>query len=201
MASPAMAKLKALMTKNFLEMKRNIASTICEIFFPIIIISLFLVIRNFMGIDTHKFKEEDGVENYIFNRSTSNINFTYLISQSRHYNKINKTDNKWNDLQILPPLNICTWHNAKGHGRPRIAAVNVPEKIKKKIQSDYKFFDYPFDINENISDFNSTEDFKNYMKEVSYGETKENPEICFGIVFDSSNPFGFLILSKSIILV
>ena len=103
MASPAMAKLKALMTKNLLEMKRNIASTICEIFFPVIIIGLFLGVRTAMGIETYEFKnEEKSIQNYIFNRSTSNTNFS-LLSQSGFYNE---SVNKWKGLHIFPPLDI-----------------------------------------------------------------------------------------------
>ena len=49
MASPTVSKLKALMTKNLLEMKRNVGSTICEIFFPIILMGIFLGIRIAMG--------------------------------------------------------------------------------------------------------------------------------------------------------
>ena len=179
MASPAMAKLKALMTKNLLEMKRNIASTICEIFFPVIIIGLFLGVRTAMGIETYEFKnKEKSIQNYIFNRSTSNTNFS-LLSQSGFYNE---SVNKWKGLHIFPPLDICTPHNKKGKPRPKIAVVGrVPEDIKQKILSDYKFFNDNSTID--FKKFDDLKDFQDYMTGVSYGKN-ESETVCFGIVFD-----------------
>ena len=187
MASPTVSKLKALMTKNLLEMKRNVGSTICEIFFPIILMGIFLGIRIAMGYDTYEFDEEEGgIESYMFNRSTTNIHFQDRFNKS----DFNVNTSKWNGLHMIPPLNICTMYNEKKWGRPKIAAVNVPFEIKKQIVDDYKFLDIPFDYS-NFTDFNTTEQFKKAVTDKAYGNTNETEEFCFGIIYShNTTPEG-----------
>lgn len=50
MASSNCWKLRALMQKNLNIMKRNVCGTIAEVFFPIILMILVLVIRKAFGI-------------------------------------------------------------------------------------------------------------------------------------------------------
>ena len=59
-------KLRALMKKNLLVLKRNIISTLFEIFFPIILILLSYAIRKAFILETFYFSSEEGsIENYI----------------------------------------------------------------------------------------------------------------------------------------
>ena len=171
MASQTFRKLRALMTKNLIEMRRNILSTLCEIFFPIIVMIVFLLIRSAITIKTHTFENEEiSVKDFIYNRSTSN--FYYSENQS-----------EWYGLSLHSPLHICTMDNSKKWGRPRIATIGVPDEIKEQMITDYQFFKdiRPFDRN-NFTDFSTIEEFKDYMKNSSYG-SRNNPEICFGIFF------------------
>ena len=59
MASSNCWKLRALMQKNLNIMKRNVCGTIAEVFFPIILMILVLVIRKAFGIKEHTFGEEE----------------------------------------------------------------------------------------------------------------------------------------------
>ena len=179
MASPTISKLKALMTKNLLEMKRNVASTICEIFFPVILMALFLVIRIAMGDETYEFEEEEhGIDNYMITRSAVNVNYTEQLGIYE------KNATRWNGLDVFPPLNICTMYNEKKWGRPKIGIVKVPDEIKQHIIDDYQFFGHPLD-DDNFTEFPNISEFKKYMTDVAYGHKKDS-EICFGIVFDEN---------------
>ena len=180
MASPTISKLKALMTKNLLEMKRNVASTICEVFFPVILMAIFLGIRLALGYHTYEFEDEEKTVNkYMFTRSTSNIHYPEYIESENDYIE-NETN--WKGLHIFPPLNICSMYNEKKWGRPKIATVNVPEEIKEQIIKDYQVFNGSLNMS-NFTDFPTIEKFEEYMTDVAYG-SKNKSEICFGIVFN-----------------
>ena len=67
-------KLKALMKKNLLEMRRNICSTLCEIFFPIILMLLIYVLKTIFDINNYEFDLQEGsVQNYTKTRSVFNL--------------------------------------------------------------------------------------------------------------------------------
>ena len=173
MASPSFIKLKALMTKNLLEMKRNIGSTICEIFFPIILMGVFLGIRIALGHDTFEFYEEEtSVTDYIKNKGISNFNFNL------------KNNTVWKGIKGSNPFNICTKDNENKKERLKIANVNVPERVIEQIIKDFKVFNKSFDYY-NFENFTSYNEFKEYMTDESYGN-KEKSEICFGIVFNDT---------------
>ena len=179
MASPTISKLKALMTKNLLEMKRNVASTICEIFFPVILMGLFLGIRIAMGYDTYEFKDkENNTTNYILTRSAANIDYL------KRFDNYRENGTKWYGLDVFPPLNICTMYNEKKWGRPKIAIVGVPPEIKERIIDDYKFFGHPLE-DDNFTKFDNISAFKKHMTDVAYGHETDT-EICFGIVFNET---------------
>ena len=56
------------MQKNLNIMKRNVCGTIAEVFFPIILMILVLVIRKAFGIKKHYFKDEETDELTFTNR-------------------------------------------------------------------------------------------------------------------------------------
>ena len=179
MASPTISKLKALMTKNLLEMKRNVASTICELFFPVILMAAFLGIRIALGFDTYEFKKEEKTyDNYLFKRSTSNIHYSDYIEQYKN-NKYRENETDWKGLHIFSPFNICTSDNDKEWPRPKIATVKLPPSIREQIVKDLKVFNHSFS-SDNFIEFNSYKNFSDYMTNKTYGT--DNPEVCFGIV-------------------
>ena len=175
MATQTLGKLKALMTKNLLEMKRNVLSSLGEIFFPIILMIVFLLIKKAINIESHTFeKEEVSIKDFIYKRSTSNFYYS-------------ENESEWYGLSLNSPLHICTMDNSKKYGRPRIATIGVPDEIKDQIIKDYQFFKdiNPFNRN-NFTDFATIDEFKDYMKNSSYG-SQNNPEICFGIFFSQKD--------------
>ena len=194
MASPTISKLKALMTKNLLEMKRNVASSICELFFPVILMAAFLGIRIALGYDTYKFYDEEiSVRDYMFNRSTSNIHYSEYVAKFKDNNFVpDVTD--WKGLHIFSPLNICTINNDKEWPRPQIAAVNVPDSIKLQIVKDVQVFQHNFTIN-NFQNFSNYSEFEEYMTKKTYGTDSE--EICFGIVCNFTQSDGKYIFNYS----
>jgi len=180
--SSSTRKLDALIKKNLLEMKRNIFSSFCEIFFPIILIFLFYLLKNAFKEEFHEFEKEEGsVENFIKNHSTVNVNWA-----SKSYN-INET---WNGMSILSFLQLCSNLNEKNEERSKIAAINLPQAIKDKLIEDSLIYVHRTDgivlNNSNFIDFDSLEDMNNYIEKSSYGD-KDNPLVCFGINFEKNN--------------
>ena len=180
--SPSTRKLDALIKKNLLEMKRNIFSSFCEVFFPIILIFLFYLLKKAFKEEFHEFeKEEVSVENFIKNHSTVNVNWS-----SDTYN-INDT---WNGMTILSFLQICSNLNEQNKERSKIAAINLPQEIKDKLILDSKIYldrqDGIVLSDESFIDFDSLEKMNNYIEKTSYGDD-QNPLVCFGINFEKKN--------------
>ena len=177
-------KLKALMKKNLLEMKRNIISTLCEIFFPIILMLLFYALKTIFDINNYEFEIQEGsIQNYTKTRSVFNLDtfpFTNVTPNSK------KTIPDFNGMSLVPAFNICSIFNANNKIRSTIATVGVPNEIKERLINESIFFEKItfFRLTKNsFKDFESEEAMNNYIKSSYYGETKDNPLICFGISF------------------
>jgi hypothetical protein len=173
-------KLKALIKKNLLEMKRNLFSSFCEIFFPIILMFLVLLLKSAFKVEKYTFKEEEG-DNFGFmkHRSIVNLNFS-----SKNYD----INDKWNGMNLLPIFNICSSENEQQKERPKIALINVPDDIKETfIKDSNKYGDYPLS-NTNFKKFSSFNEMKEYIQNNAYGEDEEHALICFGISFSYENP-------------
>lgn len=93
-------QLGALMKKNLILMKRSCCATTCEVFFPILLMILLVLIRKAIKIeeyngpllDTSFLKSNSSA--YIDIQSISEINSTAA----------NKSDLSWNGLTIRKPL-------------------------------------------------------------------------------------------------
>ena len=182
MSSQNSWKLKALMKKNLLILKRNIISTLFEIFFPIILIVLSYAIRKAFLLETFYFSSEEGsIENYIQARSISNIDLNGNPNPDIDFKSL-----KWLNLSILPALYICSQNNTKKTPRPIIATIGIPQEIKNIILEDVNLHK-KFNIVLNISfkDFNSVDELNNYVKDVKYGQSNF-PLICFGMSFQNN---------------
>ena len=179
------------MQKNLNIMKRNVCGTIAEVFFPIILMILVLVIRKAFGIKEHTFEDEETNDNtFTKKRSLAFIDFP------EDSFKVNETDAEGNVLSykyydnnlwygqntaLNKIFDICV--NKDGKERYIIALVNVPDEIKNKLleitdHSDLKF------KNEggSFEDFSSVDEMKKYVEQNSYGSEKV-PKLCFGISF------------------
>ena len=179
------SKLKALIKKNLLVLKRNKGTTLCEIFFPIALMLILLIIRKAFSIDKFEFdKEEINTENFIRIKSVANVDFTHP--------DINSTDNitfTWYGLSILPSLYICSASNSKRTERPIIATIGIPDLIKQKIIADAFIYQIIFNLTvseDNFMDFDSIKDMENYIKDKTYG-TEGKPLICFGMGLEEKN--------------
>ena len=177
-------KLKALMKKNLLEMKRNITSTLCEIFFPILLMLLLYALKTLFHIKNYEFDIQEGsVQNYTKTRSLFNLD-TLPNNNNIPYNK--STIPKFNGLSLLPALKICSKFNSNKEERSKIATVGVPEEIKERLINESFYFQeiISFNLtNESFIDFESEEAMNNYIKSAYYGEKEDYPLICFGISF------------------
>ena len=173
MSSSSSWKLRALLKKNFLIMRRNICSTIFEIFFPIALILLCYVIRQAFEIKKYYFKDEEkNIPTYIRNTSS--------LYQSDYTAPIPPGNDVDPDLgfTIIPALKICSSLNDKKEARPIIASIGIPVEIKDRIKSeagDYKNFI-------EFKDYESIEKMEEYVKDKTYGK-EGNKLICFGISF------------------
>ena len=173
------SKLKALIKKNILVLKRNKGTTLCEIFFPIILMAIMLIIRKVFEIDEFEFDEEEKtIENFISQKSVANVDFTNP--------GINTTDNitfSWYGLSILPALSICSSFNRLQTPRPLIATIGIPESIKNKLIFDSMIYQQIFNIsvtNDNFIDFNNIQEMESYVEDATFG-TESKPAICFGM--------------------
>ena len=178
MSSPNSWKLRALMKKNLLILKRNIISTLFEIFFPIILILLSYAIRKAFILETFYFSSEEGtIENFIQTKSISNIDL------NTSYQNINIDSLKWLNLSILPALYICSQNNSKRTPRPYIATIGIPDEIKNILKEDIKLYEkLNIVLNINFKDFESVDDLNDYVKDTKYGQ-KNYSLICFGMSF------------------
>ena len=140
------SKLRALIKKNLLVLKRNKITTLCEIFFPIILMLLMLLVRNSFLILEYDYETQEGTtSNYIDRRSVSYIDFSHpemlipdnntnITNINNEYNRtiVISHINDWYGLNILAPLTICTRYNKRNKERPLIATIGVPDEIKEK---------------------------------------------------------------------
>ena len=173
------SKLKALIKKNLLILKRNKCTTLCEIFFPIVLMIILLIIRKAFVIDEYEYdKEEKTIENFIKQRSVANVDLTHPA--------INTTDNitfSWYGLSILPALYICSPYNRLFTPRPLIATIGIPQSIKYKIIIDSIIYEQIFNLSvtrDNFIDFDNIEEMESYVKDPEFG-TASKPGICFGM--------------------
>ncbi len=84
-------QLGALMKKNFILMKRSCCATVCEIFFPIILMILLVLVRRAIKIEEYNVPIVD--ENYL------KTNSTLLISIDEFYN-----NPQWDSFTFRDPL-------------------------------------------------------------------------------------------------
>ena len=185
MASPNSWKLRALLKKNLLIQRRNIKSTLCEIFLPIILILISYGIRSAFKIKKYYFENEEGsLEEYIKNKS---IVYPELIEN----NEIEKNEYglNWLGINILPTLKICSPLNTNHKIRPKIASIGLPDKIKNKMINDSELFknEISFSLNiDSFKNFNNIDELNNYIKDPKYGQ-ENYPEICFGARLEKIN--------------
>ena len=174
-----MWKLKALIKKNFLEMKRNLFSTFCEVFFPIILMLLILLLKSAFKVEKKIFNKEEGNNyNFMKNHSIVNINFS---SDDYDPNEL------WNGMNYSDIFKICSSNNKNRKERPLIATIDVPDEIKNTLINDSNNYgNYTLD-DSNFIPFNSLSEMNNYIKDISYGEDENHKLICFGISFRYEN--------------
>ena len=180
MASSFSWKLRSLLKKNLILMKRNIFSTLFEIFFPIILMVVIICLRKAFPVEIYKFdSQEHDVENYIKDKSiTSKTNV--LMDPNFDQNSAS-----WLGLSTIPPFQICSPYNNQGEQRPLIASIGIPEEIKTQMIADSQEFKtlINFELNKNsFKEFSSIEEMENYIKDIKY-TADPNGLICFGLRF------------------
>ena len=177
-------KLRALLKKNIILMKRNIFSTIFEIFFPIILMVVIIGLRKAFPVEIFTFDEEEkSLSNYIYNKS---ITVKSPLLTSSDYDSTSKS---WLGLSTVPPLKICSPINNQYQARPKIASIGIPSAIKEQMIHDSEEYESEifFKLNENsFKEFNSIDDLNEHIKDKKYS-TNPNELICFGLSFNSDS--------------
>ena len=181
-------KLRALLKKNFLVLRRNIISTLCEILFPILGMLLLYFLKIVFEIKNYEFNIQEGsLQNYIKNHSVFNSDTFPPYNITKISNNIPIIEYpEFYGMSMHPSFNICSIFNSKHKIRKLIATIGVPEEIKLKlIQESLYFFNSTlfYLTKESFKDFETEEELEKYIKSKSYGESEENPLICFGISF------------------
>ena len=177
-------KLRALLKKNIILMKRNIFSTIFEIFFPIILMVVIIGLRKAFPVEIFTFDEEEkSLSNYIYNKS---ITVKSPLLTSSDYDSTSKS---WLGLSTVPPLKICSPINNQYQARPKIASIGIPSAIKEQMIHDSEEYESEifFKLNENsFKEFNSIDELNEHTKDKKYS-TNPNELICFGLSFNSDS--------------
>ena len=182
MASSFYWKLRALIKKNLILMKRNVLFTIFEIFCPVIIFVILVLLRKALKIHYSTFKDKEG--------DTFNYTTNYFISSitnitDRHEIKPKKAT--WLDFPLVHPFFICSKYNFQNQSRPIIASIGIPQEIKDQMIKDSEFsqelIDLDFKLNNNsFKEFSSIEEMENHIKSKEYLADPNNL-ICFGLRF------------------
>ena len=180
MASSYFTKLRALIKKNLILMKRNILSTLFEIFFPIILFGVIIALREAFPIETFTFSEQEKTtENFINDKSMTSIKD--IISDP----DFDQNSFSWNGMSVIPPLKICSSLNEQYQSRPLIGSIGLPLEIRNQMISDSLEFEniINFKLTENnFKNFSSVEELDNYVKSPQY-TADPNKLICFGVKF------------------
>ena len=174
------SKLRGLIKKNLLILKRNKVTTICEIFFPIILMILMYFVRDsFLILEYNYDEDEVTTTNFIRRRSVANVeinNTDIMFDESNN-------SLYWNNLSLFPALSICSRHNRKGRERSLIATIGIPLEIKERIIFDASVYQKKIDMNitmDNFKDFKNIEEMEDYVKDKRFG-LEDFPQICFGM--------------------
>ena len=184
------SKLRGLIKKNLLILKRNKITTLCEIFFPIILMLLMYLVRDSFLILEYTYEEDEkNTNNFISRCSVANvdINNTEIIADESNNSLY------WNNLSLIPALSICSRHNRKGRERPLIATIGIPLEIKQKIISDASVYQDEIDMNitmDTFKDFKNIEAMDHYIEDKNFGR-KDFPQICFGMRMEEKKEGGY----------
>ena len=180
MASSYCWKLHALIKKNLIIMKRNIFSTLFEIFFPIVLFVVIIALREAFPIETYTFKEEEkNIENFINDKSMTTIK--NIVNDEG----FDPDSYSWNGMSVAPPFKICSKLNNQDLERPLIGDIGIPQEIKNQMMLDSLEFkdEINFEITEkSFKKFETVEQMNNYIKDQHYG-ADPNTLICFGVKF------------------
>ena len=176
MSSSYFWKLRALLKKNVVLMKRNIISTLFEIFFPSIIIAVLVALKEAFSVDTFYFSQEGGIEKFIEEKSMSSFD----------YSSYDSTNPKIYGLSELPPFQICSSSNPQGEERPIIAHVgDLPDEIRDQMIDDSSktknSINFELTTN-NFKKYNSIKEMEDFITSPKY-LTDPSQFICFGIKF------------------
>ena len=167
-------------------MKRNILSTLFEIFFPIILFGVIIALREAFPIETFTFSEQEKTtENFINDKSMTSIKD--IISDP----DFDQNSFSWNGMSVIPPLKICSSLNEQYQSRPLIGSIGLPLEIRNQMISDSLEFEniINFKLTENnFKNFSSVEELDNYVKSPQY-TADPNKLICFGVKFSYDEEF------------
>ena len=211
MASPFFWKLKALIRKNLILMRRNLITTLFEIFFPVLMFGLIIALRKVFSIDRETFDSfEKNIYKFMAEKSVlTGIDFMDIVDNVMKYNLsyIRKLGFDYNEIDqrllFIPPLYICSELNDQHQKRGLIASIGIPQEIKDKMINDsidvvktikqYKskypyYFGPEFDFNfvlsqESFKEFETIEDMEKYIKDPDYINRDGDELICFGLSF------------------
>ena len=150
---------KALLTKNLIISKRNILTTISEIFLPLLLMFVLYLIRRIIKIKVNYFSKDTNDLDYYFFNSTG---ISYKIP---FYN-----------LSYRGLSSFCI-------RRPIVALIgNIPEQLKIYIFSLFYFEIYYI----KFLNFNSIKELRDYVSDKNFF-SNQKPPVCFGIEFIENN--------------
>ena len=183
-------QLKGLLKAQYIEMKRNIILSLIEIFCPIILLFLFLILSLLFKTKTEKYESNfKSDKDFIANYSTNLTNYIDSQGQNQIENIIGKAS-----IPYYYFLAQCKYIN-------HIALIgkDFPEKLKNLIYSHFWELDNDINKNDFFQEFSNVEEFEKYMTSKEYGTDEIlYPKICFGISKIDKFKFGIHYNTKNI---
>ena len=149
--------LNALIQKNAKIMKRKCSNTLCEIFFPIILMLLVVLLRKAFKIDEYYYSQTNDNDFIVSNSSA--------MTSQIYYHGLSKRET----------FSIC-------RGRPTIGIVGqqFPQKLLDKLKSQMMLEK----IHLSFQYFNSPDEIDAYIENEYYASDNEHPPICFGLRYE-----------------
>ena len=177
-------QLKGLLKSQYIQMKRNFFLSLVEIFCPIILLFIFLLLRLLFSSKEEKYESIYESDLDFFSKYSTNLtNYIPQIGQN-----INENINSNNEASIPYYYFLAQCALTK---HIAIIGKDFPQKLIDKIS--LYFWELKNDVDENdfFKKFKSIAEFEDYMTSKEYGTDEIlYPKICFGISQTDKFKFG-----------
>lgn len=95
-------QMKALLKKNYILMKRSCIASLCELFFPIILMILISLVRKSIKVKEYSFNGDE--LEFLKTNSSALVDFPSILRDGKILYNGNQTEITWKNLKFYYPL-------------------------------------------------------------------------------------------------